>query len=170
MFSKLKTLSPQVQDPCSDDSGCPNGPCGGPCVVPVTPFTELELNSPSYPSDSGRNVSCSWTLVAPLGYSVALNFLDMDMRADPGGSCVSDYVKLTDSIESPQSVLSPAGRSFCGELPPNYPGPSQLSSAGHRLTVDYRTDISNVARGRGFAAVATAVNPLCTAIRFCLFL
>ena len=132
----------------------------------VTPTSEYELNSPSYPSDSGRNVSCSWTLVAPLGYSVALNFLDMDMRADPGGSCISDYVKLTDSIESPQSVLSLDGTTFCGELLPNYPGPSQLSSAGHQLTVNYRTDISNVARGRGFAAVATAVNPLCTSISY----
>ena len=135
-------------------------------MTAVSPFAELELNSPSYPSDSGRNVSCSWTLVAPLGYSVALNFLDMDMRADPGGSCISDYVKLTDSIESPQSVLSLDGTTFCGELLPNYPGPSQLSSAGHRLTVNYRTDISNVARGRGFAAVASAVNPLCTSISY----
>ena len=105
----VEATQPDCSSPTTDPDanfGCPNGPCGGPCVMAVTPSTELELKSPSYPSDSGRNVSCSWTLVAPLGYSVALNFLDMDMRADPGGSCISDYVRLTDSIESPQSVLS----------------------------------------------------------------
>ena len=34
------------------------------------------------------------------------------------------------------------------------------------MVIKYQTDISNVARGRGFAAVATAINPLCTPISY----
>ena len=141
----------------------------------MTPGSKLNLTSPNYPQDSGSSKSCSWTLIAPIGYSVALNFLDMDTRIDYVGPdyCTEDYVQVTGintqgkKDAGPQAVIPYSGKKFCGDQVPNYPGPSQIVMDS-KMTVTYVTDKSNVQRGRGFAAVATAVNPLCTDISYTL--
>ena len=154
-------------DVAADFTGCPDGPCcqgAGCCTVALS--TDASITSPSYPADSGRNLSCAWNLVAPAGYNVALNFLDMDMRQDSGESCDNDFVKIADPLNSAHGALGPQGLSFCGELVPNFPAPSVFSSSGNAMVIEYQTDISNVVRGRGFSAVASAVNPLCTSISY----
>ena len=147
---------------------CPNGPCCSGddcCIVSLGEYSEL-ITSPNYPDDSGRNLSCAWTLQAPEGYMVSLNFLDMQMRQDTGSLCDNDYVKIADPSNSAHSIFSSEGTSFCGELLPNYPAPSVFTSSHEKLVLEYVTDVSNINRGRGFSAVASAINPLCTSISY----
>ena len=139
----------------------------------MVPRSELKLTSPDYPGDSGASRKCQWTLISPRGYSVALNFLDMDLRIDYDGPdyCTQDYIEVQDLGQhgaGPQSMIPYEGKKFCGDQVPNYPGPSQLSLTSNRVTVTYHTDSTKVKRGRGFAAVATVVNPLCTPISLAL--
>ena len=147
---------------------CPYGPCCSGeecCVVSLGEYSQL-IKSPNYPYDSGRNKSCAWTLQAPEGWLVALNFYDMQMRQDTGSQCNNDYVMISDPQNSAHSVFEPSGTKFCGELLPNYPAPSVFTSARNKMVLNYTTDTSNINRGRGFSAVATAINPLCTAMSY----
>ena len=95
-----------------------------------------------------------------------MNFQDIQMRQDTGSECNNDYVKLADPHTSAHSVFDPSGTKFCGELLPNYPAPSVFTSSREKLVLSYVTDVSNIKRGRGFSAVASAVNPLCTSISY----
>ena len=88
------------------------------------------------------------------------------MRQDSGESCLNDFVKIADPLNSAHGALGPQGLSFCGELVPNFPAPSIFSSSGNTMVIKYQTDVSNVRRGRGFSAVASAINPLCTPISY----
>ena len=157
-----------LEDRQTEYSTCPEGPCcqGEGCCVISLGSNETTIVSPNYPGDSGRNLSCSWILKAPNGYNVALNFDDMDMRQDSADSCLNDFVNIADPLNSAHGALNQQGLSFCGELVPNFPSPSLFSSSGNTMVVKYHTDVTNVKRGRGFSAVATAVNPLCTAISY----
>ena len=171
--AKFKVVVEATQPACSalsaeSTSSCPAGPCceGEDCCVITLGSSEETVSSPNYPADSGRNLSCSWTLAAPEGYNVALNFLDMDMRQDSADSCLNDFVNVADPQNSAHGGLGPQGTSFCGELVPNFPAPSLFTSSGNKMVVSYQTDVSNVNRGRGFSAVASAINPLCTPISY----
>ena len=97
---------------------------------------------------------------------VALNFYDMQMRQDTGAECNSDFIRLSDPANSAHGVFTADGTKFCGELLPNYPAPSVFTSSGSSLVLDYNTDVSNINRGRGFSAVASAINPLCTSMSY----
>ena len=91
---------------------CPYGPCCSGedcCVVSLGEYSQL-IKSPNYPYDSGRNKSCAWTLAAPEGWLVALNFYDMQMRQDTGSQCNNDYVMISDPHNSAHSVFEPSGR------------------------------------------------------------
>ena len=88
------------------------------------------------------------------------------MRQDSGSECNNDFVKLVDPHTSAHSVFGPEGTKFCGELLPNYPAPSVFTSSREHMVVEYVTDVSNINRGRGFSAVVSAVNPLCTSISY----
>jgi len=87
-FKVVVEATQPICDALSEDSdassSCPAGPCceGEDCCVVTLGSEDAAISSPNYPADSGRNLSCSWTLAAPEGYNVALNFLDMDMRRD----------------------------------------------------------------------------------------
>ena len=72
---------------------------------------------------------------------------------------------MADPHHSAHGAVGPEGSTFCGELLPNYPAPSVISSSRENLVLQYVTDVSNIQRGRGFSAMASAVNPLCTSIR-----
>ena len=147
---------------------CPAGPCcdGEDCCVVSLGSYPVQINSPNYPSDSGRNLTCSWKLSAPEGFLVSLNFEDIQMRQDSGSQCNNDFIKISDPHHSAHGTVGPDGTSFCGELLPNYPAPSVISSSRESLILQYVTDVSNIQRGRGFSSVATAVNPLCTSISY----
>ena len=59
---------------------CPDGPCCSGtncCIVSLGESSQL-IKSPNYPEDSGRNLSCSWSLQAPEGFMVALNLRQTD--------------------------------------------------------------------------------------------
>ena len=171
-FKVVVEATQPICDALSEDSdassSCPAGPCceGEGCCVVTLGSTDTAISSPNYPADSGRNLSCSWTLAAPEGYNVALNFLDMDMRQDSSDSCLNDFVNVADPHNSAHGGLGPQGTSFCGELVPNFPAPSLFTSSGSAMVVTYHTDVSNINRGRGFSAVASAINPLCTPISY----
>merc|ERR1712106_1178620 len=67
---------------------------------------------------------------------------------------------------SASALIGTAGRSFCGQQLPNYPGPSVLISAANSLTVNYHTAMTSLQRGKGFQATVSAVNPLCSPMSF----
>ena len=72
------------------------------------------------------HASCSYQLVTSPGSQIAVNFLELDLPAGPGGC--GDRVTLTEPSLEPSAMIGKAGRTFCGQLLPNYPGPSVLVS------------------------------------------
>ena len=67
-------------------------------------------------------------MTTPIGAQIAVNFLEMDIRADVNQACLTDYVMLQDPASSATSLIGKDGLTFCGERLPNYPGPSIIAS------------------------------------------
>ena len=65
----------------------------------------LEISSPNYPNDSGKNQKCSYRVAAPAGSQVGINFLDMDMQRDNLGTCLHDHLLLQDTKTSSFGVI-----------------------------------------------------------------
>jgi hypothetical protein len=51
----------------------------------------------------------------------------MDLPTDAAQTC-KEFVQLIEEQNSASSLIGTAGRSFCGQQLPNYPGPSVLIS------------------------------------------
>ena len=86
-----------------------------------------EISSPNYPLQSESGQTCSYKLVSEPGSQISVNFLDMDLPVDATQTC-SDFVQLIEEQNSASALIGTAGRSFCGQQLPNYPGPSVLIS------------------------------------------
>ncbi|MGH0144022.1 UNVERIFIED_CONTAM: hypothetical protein FKN15_047101, partial [Acipenser sinensis] len=80
----------------------PNG-CGGTLYGDHGSFT-----SPNYPGTYNNNTDCEWTIVAPVGRVVTVNFAFISI--DDPGDCVSNYLKLYDG---PDASTPPVGP-YCG--------------------------------------------------------
>jgi len=85
---------------------CPKGSCGGKlCVVQLTPNETMVVTTPNFPNDSGPNKNCKTKYVAPIGSQIAVNFLEMDMKASEDGICAGDYVELKETANAGYGVI-----------------------------------------------------------------
>jgi hypothetical protein len=129
----------------------------------------MDIASPGFPSSSGPGQNCKWKFVTTPGAQVMVNFKEMDMLKPLDSQCSRQSVWLSDPNSAHHSLT---GRNnpleFCGDLVPNYPGPSTFTSAGNSLDIAYRTSHLNIQRGRGFKAAVSALNPLCSPIKIYL--
>eukprot|EP00094_Tigriopus_californicus_P007480 TCALIF_07202-PA protein Name:"Similar to CUBN Cubilin (Canis familiaris)" AED:0.20 eAED:0.21 QI:0/0.76/0.57/0.97/0.85/0.88/35/0/3998 len=61
------------------------------------------IESPGYPNGYAHHLYCSWTIKAPLGRSVSLQFEDLDLERPRGDECPFDKL-LTYSVVAPNVV------------------------------------------------------------------
>ena len=63
----------------------PAGNCGGTFHLDESDPSK-EITSPNFPNAPDRNTECVWTIVAPPGEAVQLEFEDMNMLGSGSGS------------------------------------------------------------------------------------
>ena len=116
-------------------------------------------------SDSGQN--CTYQLRALQGAQIMVNFKEVDMvEKSPTMGCHQQAVTLEDNGPlKPYSMLD-SSTSYCGQMMPNFPGPSTLVSSSNRLNIRYTTHTEKIQRGKGFKAAISAINPLCAELKF----
>uniref|UniRef100_A0A8B9UD24 Cubilin n=1 Tax=Anas zonorhyncha TaxID=75864 RepID=A0A8B9UD24_9AVES len=88
--------------------------------------------SPNYPDSYPPHVDCVWTITAPNGHAVELQFEDQ-FYIEPSQNCTSSYLEVRDGADSNAPVLA----KLCGRLTPG----SQRSS-GAVMYLRFRSDDS----------------------------
>uniref|UniRef100_A0A8B9CHJ0 Cubilin n=1 Tax=Anser brachyrhynchus TaxID=132585 RepID=A0A8B9CHJ0_9AVES len=89
-------------------------------------------SSPNYPDSYPPHVDCVWTITAPNGHAVELQFEDQ-FYIEPSPNCALSYLELRDGADSNAPVLA----KLCGRLIPG----SQRSS-GAVMYLRFRSDDS----------------------------
>ncbi|XP_072026056.1 uncharacterized protein [Amphiura filiformis] len=104
---------------------CETVDCGENISIPIG--TAVNLSSPFYPNDYPGRLQCEWTVTAPEGYKVLVEFMDVDLQvsydflylndtyfsADPGKNFTSSSEILDIRLTSDPGV---AGRGFLLKL------------------------------------------------------
>ena len=120
--------------------------------------SKSKLTSPGYPESYPNNVTCLWTIAAPTGYFVKLDFRIFDLQyKDYSAPCTSeDYVEVRDGNSSSAHLIDrycyteKSGKYF-----------RDIYSTGRYLFVMFRSDSSNSGQRNsnsyGFRASYSAV-------------
>ncbi|XP_072044536.1 uncharacterized protein [Amphiura filiformis] len=119
---------------CADGSSgqnCEIVDCG-PSVIELTPGTPLNLTSPLYPENYPPDATCEYTVSAPDGYKVLVEFLDFDLELG------YDYFYINDSVLS------------------GYNPPDNYTSADDTLTLRFVSD--EVYTFRGYLLQLSAID------------
>uniref|UniRef100_A0A8C9LFB5 Cubilin n=1 Tax=Pavo cristatus TaxID=9049 RepID=A0A8C9LFB5_PAVCR len=90
-------------------------------------------SSPNYPNNYPSHADCVWTITAPNGHAVELQFEDQ-FYIEPSPNCTSSYLELRNGADSSAPVLA----KLCGSLLPG----SQRSS-GAVMYLRFRSDSSD---------------------------
>ncbi|KAM8966991.1 uncharacterized protein RCH25_025662 [Pelodytes ibericus] len=90
-----------------------------------------KFQSPGYPQFYESNLTCTWTIEAPLGYYISLDFISLVLEEHR--NCQYDHVLVYEGKESDNKVL---GR-FCG-----LHRPSRLQTISNMMTVVMKSDSS----------------------------
>uniref|UniRef100_A0A8C0FEB1 Cubilin n=1 Tax=Bubo bubo TaxID=30461 RepID=A0A8C0FEB1_BUBBB len=89
-------------------------------------------SSPNYPSNYPPHADCVWTITAPNGHAVELQFEDQ-FYIEPSPNCTSSYLELRNGADSAAPIIA----KLCGGLMPG----SQRSS-GAIMYLRFRSDSS----------------------------
>ncbi|XP_041483293.1 dorsal-ventral patterning tolloid-like protein 1 [Lytechinus variegatus] len=73
------------------------------------------ISPSSYPHPVSPNITCDWSIAAPRGSALKIQFLDMDLPSDDDGKCDDSYVEVREG----QGEQSPLIGRFCGDVKPN---------------------------------------------------
>ncbi|XP_076455418.1 tolloid-like protein 2 [Babylonia areolata] len=92
------------------------------------------IQSPNFPYNYTNNQNCVYTITAPVGYKVTLNFTDFELESH--WNCSYDYLEIRDGNET-----SPVIGRYCRSLP----GPKRAS--GNQMTIRFHSDGSVIKRG-----------------------
>ncbi|XP_054756503.2 protein SpAN-like [Lytechinus pictus] len=112
---------------------------GGPTLPPIScsnVFTETigVLTSPNYPGDYDDGATCLYQIDGPVGSTIELTFIDMNIETE----ALCRY----DAVEVRKDDINGVGEKFCGNtLPPN-----QISSSNQMLVI-FTSDFSITWRG-----------------------
>lgn len=129
-----------------------------------------DITSPGWPYDSGPGRRCQWKFVTKPGAHIMINFKKMDMLKPIDRICNRQVVAVGDMDTAFHSITeNDKWHPFCGDLVPNYPGPStftsgmcevcekcvgsnEIVSGGNSMHMLYVTDSSEqtIQRGKGF--------------------
>ena len=109
-----------------------------------------------------------YRLKTTTGSQILVNFKKIDMvaKSSSGMNCHQQKVMLAEDTEcsTPYSLIK-GNQSFCGQLVPNFPGPSALTSSSNHLDIHYTTSSEKMQRGAGYIAAVSAINPLCAPLQ-----
>jgi len=111
----------------------PSPDCGG----RIRLGNQATIRSPGYPSNYDSNLDCIWTITAPEGSMMKLEFLNFDL--EPDSSCTYDYVSVHDGGSEFAERL---GSKACGT---SSGGPH--ISTSNTMTVKFHTDGSDTRQG-----------------------
>ncbi|XP_056192710.1 cubilin [Falco biarmicus] len=90
------------------------------------------ISSPNYPSNYPPHADCVWTITAPNGHAVELQFEDQ-FYIEPSPNCTSSYLELRNGADSTAPIIA----KLCGGFMPG----SQRSS-GAVMYLRFRSDSS----------------------------
>ncbi|NWX82451.1 CUBN protein, partial [Nothoprocta pentlandii] len=100
------------------------------------------ITSPNYPQNYGPNLNCSWHVLVPSGFIIAVHFEQPFQVKTEDASCThGDYVELKNGADAAAPPLG-HGR-FCGSSPV-----STMHTSDNQLLVHFVSDSSN--EGQGF--------------------
>ncbi|XP_005103818.1 plasma kallikrein [Aplysia californica] len=137
-----------------DEVGCGGQPsgCGDLYEQHGTSGT---ISSMGYPVSYSDRAHCHWHIVAPQGYSITLEFVNVfDLERPRHGDCIYDSVMIYGMAASSLTLL---GR-YCGDVKP---GP--VSVGGNEAVVEFQSDDQTT--GRGFNITWSAkINPADTTL------
>ncbi|MEE6466792.1 hypothetical protein FKM82_007053 [Ascaphus truei] len=106
--------------------------CGGTLYGDHGSFT-----SPGYPGSYSNNTHCEWTIVAPLGKLVQLNFATVSI--DDPGDCEKNYLKIYNG----PNISSPSLRHFCG-MDTNI---APLNCSSHQVFITFHAEYVTLPSG-----------------------
>ncbi|BFZ01256.1 hypothetical protein BsWGS_04295 [Bradybaena similaris] len=96
------------------------------------------ITSPSFPDVYPANSKCVWTINAPTGHRIYLNFTHFDLEGEDQ-NCIYDYVAITDDPDETRRVV-------CG-----YILPVSYVSNKNTLTIEFISD--GTVQNSGFSAI-----------------
>ena len=73
------------------------------------------------------------------GSHIMVNFKTMDMINPQDGVCRKQWVNLDDQGSAHHSITGGKSLKFCGDLVPNYPGPSTFTSGDLTVIISFVT-------------------------------
>lgn len=120
--------------------------CGGVFTADGGSISSLNYPQP-YPGDR----TCEYSINAPLGNVIVLNFLDLDIEAASNTVCTFDNLEVFDGFQADNATS--LGR-FCGNMKPDI-----FTSTYNHMLIRFTTDSSN--SGRGFSANYSFVDVEC---------
>ncbi|XP_055528454.1 cubilin homolog [Wyeomyia smithii] len=120
--------------------------CGG-----VYSDPNSEITSPGYPKAYRASQQCDYTIQAPVGKAILLDFTDFDIEGNSYPNCDLDYVEIHDSYESNNNSL--IGRYCSAKVPP------RAISTLNVLLMRFVSDVS--ISGKGFRANFSYVDVAC---------
>ncbi|CAG9816798.1 unnamed protein product [Phaedon cochleariae] len=106
------------------------------------------IASPNYPDPYPTSVECEWLIEVDFGYSVEIEFHEVDVEKE--SSCQFDSVKVYNGMDSTYNLLS----TICKQKKPTV-----ITSTGNFMFVKFASDISY--QGRGFTADYKTVETKC---------
>ena len=95
--------------------------------------TQASVRSPGYPSNYPNNLDCIWTITAPSGSTIMLEFVNLDIEPC-SSSCNCDYVTVHDGASEFTDRL---GSKVCKTV-----GTGSYNSTSNKMTVFFHTQIA----------------------------
>lgn len=99
------------------------------------------VSSPLYPQPYHKDRECLYEIVAPLGKSITMDWMDFDLEGNTYPDCSYDYVEVYDGVPDDRNSM---GR-YCSHIVP-----PQAISKMNLITLKFVTDMS--IEGRGWRA------------------
>ena len=96
--------------------------------------SQARITTPNYPENYYNDLTCTWTITAPTGSRIKLEFVDFDLEGD--GNCPYDFVSIFEGIAAQRSVAKKCGTSAGG---PYY--------TSNQMTIEFQTDGSTTKKG-----------------------
>uniref|UniRef100_A0A8C3YL53 Cubilin n=1 Tax=Catagonus wagneri TaxID=51154 RepID=A0A8C3YL53_9CETA len=99
------------------------------------------FSSPNFPNNYPNNMECIYRITVETSQQIALHFTNFSLEEAIGGTCIADYVQITDGgYES-----SPPLGKYCGSSPP-----PRIISHSNKLWLKFKSDFFG--SGPGFSA------------------
>ncbi|XP_064410135.1 cubilin [Latimeria chalumnae] len=95
------------------------------------------FTSPEYPGTYRNNTDCEWTIVAPIGRVITVNFVFISI--DDPGSCGNNYLKLYDGPDA----NSPPRGAYCGAETNIAP----FTSSGNHVFIKFHAEFAALPSG-----------------------